>query len=146
MVLLARQLVQRVDGCRVFSSRAIHWHGKVRPNHNRLLGQIPGVDGIKTGYTVPAGFNLAASARRGGRRVIVVVLGARTAAARNLLITKLLEEDTPRPRWRAPVRHTRHPRDINRWTEQRGAPDAAVCRATSAAAAEKPSHCPRQFL
>ena len=61
-------------------------------SHNRLLDRVPGVDGIKTGYTVPAGFDLAASARRrdgagGGRngserRVIVVVLGANRRGAR----------------------------------------------------------------
>lgn len=91
MALLARRLAERPDRYRVFSSRAIHWRGQVRPNHNRLLGKVPGVDGIKTGYTVPAGFNLAASARRGGRRIIVVVLGARTADARDLLVANLLE-------------------------------------------------------
>jgi len=46
---------------------------------------------VKTGYTVPAGYNLAASSLRGGKRVIVVVLGARTAAARDLLVSNLLE-------------------------------------------------------
>ena len=90
MALLARRLASRPD-YRVFSTRAIRWRGRVRPNHNRLLGKVAGVDGIKTGYTVPAGFNLAASARRGGRRVIVVVLGARSAAARDLLVANLLE-------------------------------------------------------
>ncbi len=44
-------------------------------NHNPLLGQLPGMDGIKTGFTNDAGFTLAASATRGGRRLIAVVLG-----------------------------------------------------------------------
>ncbi len=91
MSLLARWLAKRSDRYRIFSLRAIRWRGQVRSNHNRLLGRVPGVDGIKTGYTVPAGFNLAASARRNGRRVIVVVLGAKTAAARDLLVANLLE-------------------------------------------------------
>ena len=91
MALLARRLVGRPHTYRVFSLRAIRWHARVRLNHNRLLGRVPGVDGIKTGYTVPAGFNLVASAQRSGRRVIVVVLGARTAAARDLLVSNLLE-------------------------------------------------------
>lgn len=91
LALLARQLARQPDRYRVFSLRAIRWHGRVRPSHNRLLGRVPGVDGIKTGYTVPAGFNLAASALRGGKRLIVIVLGARTAAARDLLVANLLE-------------------------------------------------------
>jgi D-alanyl-D-alanine carboxypeptidase len=54
-----------------------------------MLGRYPGADGMKTGYTCPAGFNLVASATREGRKVIVVVLGdpsarRRTAHAANL--------------------------------------------------------------
>ncbi len=45
-------------------------------NKNRLIGRIPGVDGLKTGYTRRAGFNLIATGAEGGRRLIVVVLGA----------------------------------------------------------------------
>ena len=101
MALLGRRLAAWHDRYRVFSVRAIRWHGQVRPNHNRLLGRVPGVDGIKTGYTVPAGFNLVASARRHGRRVIVVVLGARTAAARDLLVANLLESGLTSPASRA---------------------------------------------
>jgi len=92
MALLARQLIRRFpDRYRLFSARTIRWEGQVRPSHNRLLGKVRGVDGVKTGYTVPAGFNLAASALRRGRRVIVVVLGARSAPARDLLVANLLE-------------------------------------------------------
>jgi serine-type D-Ala-D-Ala carboxypeptidase (penicillin-binding protein 5/6) len=43
-------------------------------NHNRLLGQMDGVDGVKTGYTRSAGRCLVASASRGGRRLIAVLL------------------------------------------------------------------------
>lgn len=45
-------------------------------NKNKLLGHYPGADGIKTGYTVPAGRCLVASATRGGWRLIAVVLGS----------------------------------------------------------------------
>jgi D-alanyl-D-alanine carboxypeptidase len=92
MALLARHLVRRFpERYRLFSARTIRWRGAVRPNHNRLLGRVPGVDGVKTGYTVPAGFNLVASAARRGNRVIVVVLGARSGASRDLLVANLLE-------------------------------------------------------
>lgn len=59
--------------------------------HNRLLGSIEGVDGIKTGYTRASGYNLVTSADRGGRRVIVVVMGGATAAARDAQVAHLLE-------------------------------------------------------
>ena len=44
-------------------------------NHNKLLGRVEGVDGIKTGYTRASGFNLVSSVRRGSRHVVAVVLG-----------------------------------------------------------------------
>jgi D-alanyl-D-alanine carboxypeptidase (penicillin-binding protein 5/6) len=45
-------------------------------NHNRLLGEVPGVDGLKTGYIDEAGYNIALTAERGGTRFIAVLLGA----------------------------------------------------------------------
>jgi D-alanyl-D-alanine carboxypeptidase (penicillin-binding protein 5/6) len=45
-------------------------------NHNKLLGKMPEVDGLKTGYTRRAGFNIVATGKRGDKRLIVVVLGS----------------------------------------------------------------------
>jgi D-alanyl-D-alanine carboxypeptidase (penicillin-binding protein 5/6) len=45
-------------------------------NHNKLLGKVNGVDGLKTGYTVGAGYCLSATAIRNGKRVIVVIMGS----------------------------------------------------------------------
>lgn len=45
-------------------------------NHNKLLGKVAGVDGLKTGYTAGAGYCLAATAQRHGRRVIAVIMGS----------------------------------------------------------------------
>ncbi|MBI2497492.1 MAG: D-alanyl-D-alanine carboxypeptidase [Opitutae bacterium] len=45
-------------------------------NHNNLLGRVAGVDGLKTGYTMGAGYCLSATAERHGRRVIAVIMGA----------------------------------------------------------------------
>lgn len=98
MATLARYIIRHYpERYRMFAARSIDWGGHVRPNHNRLLGKVRGVDGVKTGYTVPAGFNLAASSLRGGKRVVVVVLGARTAAARDLLVANLLESGFSSP-------------------------------------------------
>jgi D-alanyl-D-alanine carboxypeptidase (penicillin-binding protein 5/6) len=45
-------------------------------NHNKLIGKVAGVDGLKTGFTDGAGYCLSATAQRNGRRVIVVIMGA----------------------------------------------------------------------
>jgi D-alanyl-D-alanine carboxypeptidase len=45
-------------------------------NHNKLLGKVAGVDGLKTGYTEGAGYCISATAERNGRRVIAVVMGS----------------------------------------------------------------------
>jgi D-alanyl-D-alanine carboxypeptidase len=67
------------------------WRGRSGRNHNRLLGAVEGVDGIKTGYTRISGYNLASSAERNGQRVIAVVLGGETAAARDAQVAYLIE-------------------------------------------------------
>ncbi len=66
-------------------------YGRLRlANHNKLLGVVPGLDGIKTGFTNDSGFTLTASAIRGGRRLIAVVLGSPSGWQRNRDITTLL--------------------------------------------------------
>jgi D-alanyl-D-alanine carboxypeptidase len=85
-------LHQHANRYSLFGTRSIRWGNRTLANHNHLIGHVPGVDGIKTGYTVDAGFNLAASAKRKGRRVIVVVLGERSASARDVRVSNLLEK------------------------------------------------------
>lgn len=75
----------------VFQRTSFTWRGRTIRGHNRLLGTVDGVDGIKTGYTRASGFNLATMAERGNRRVIVVVLGGETAAARDAQVAYLVE-------------------------------------------------------
>ncbi len=74
-----------------FGKRQFVWHGQVINNHNGLLGKMPGVDGIKTGFTNASGFNLAASAVRDNRRLIAVVMGGNSVAARDTHVEDLLE-------------------------------------------------------
>jgi D-alanyl-D-alanine carboxypeptidase len=59
-------------------------------NHNRLLGQVEGMDGIKTGFTRASGFNLVTSVRRGNRHIVAVVLGGRSAGARDARMRDLI--------------------------------------------------------
>jgi D-alanyl-D-alanine carboxypeptidase len=74
-----------------FGVSRFRYRGAVHANHNRLLGVYRGMDGIKTGYTNAAGFNLVASARRDGKRLIGVVMGADSAAGRNATMARLLD-------------------------------------------------------
>ena len=85
-----------------FDTKSFRWNGKTYANHNKLLGRVEGVDGIKTGYTRASGFNLVCSAKRGSREIIAVVLGGNTGRARDAWMTELLEEYLPpvRKRWR----------------------------------------------
>ena len=64
---------------------------KVANTNRKLLGSYRGADGIKTGYTNAAGFNLVASAERGNKRVIATVFGGRTSATRNARVAELLD-------------------------------------------------------
>ena len=84
MAMVARALLREFpDHADLFSIGALQLGNQYIPNHNGLLGRYPGADGMKTGFTCPAGFNVVASANHGGRRLIVVVLGAPTAKSRN---------------------------------------------------------------
>ena len=74
-----------------FGQRHFAFRGRgAHRNHNGLLHRMPGVDGIKTGYTNAAGSNLAASAVRDGKRLIAVMLGGNSSAARDAHVADLL--------------------------------------------------------
>lgn len=57
-----------------------HPYPRIFRNHNKLLWDLPGSIGVKTGYTDPAGHCLVGAARRGSATVVAVVLGAPTSA------------------------------------------------------------------
>jgi D-alanyl-D-alanine carboxypeptidase len=80
----------------LFSQRAFAYRGDVMRNHNRLLGRIEGVDGIKTGYTRASGFNLLTSAKLGNREIIAVVLGGRSGRQRDNRVAQLVLNNLPR--------------------------------------------------
>jgi hypothetical protein len=73
---------------RYFATPSFTYRGHAMRNHNKLLGRVEGVDGIKTGYTRASGFNLVSSVRprqpphRGGRDRWLVRRRARCAHAR----------------------------------------------------------------
>ena len=81
---------------RYFATSSFIYRGKAIRNHNRLLGRVEGVDGIKTGYTRASGFNLITSIKRGNRYLVGVVLGGRSAGSRDATMRNLLAEHLPR--------------------------------------------------
>ena len=78
---------------RYFSTTAFNYHGHSIRNHNKLLGNVEGVDGIKTGYTRASGFNLVTSMRRGNRHLVGVVLGGHSGGSRDTIMRGLLAEN-----------------------------------------------------
>ena len=79
-----------------FGTRVFNFDGYSYRNHNRLLGRVEGVDGIKTGYTRASGFNLLTSAKADGRHIITVVLGGRSGRVRDAQVASLVDEHLPR--------------------------------------------------
>ncbi|WP_371345890.1 SPOR domain-containing protein [Ancylobacter sp. IITR112] len=76
-----------------FEIRSFQYRGVAIRNHNRLLGRVDGVDGIKTGYTNASGFNLLTSVKKNGRYVIAVVMGGSSAASRDNRMVELINEN-----------------------------------------------------
>lgn len=92
IAILSRALIRDFpDRYKVFSKVAHEYEGQQITNHNKLLETVPGVDGIKTGFTNAAGFTLAASAAHDGVRLIAVVLGGPNRMQRDGNVTDLLQ-------------------------------------------------------
>ncbi|WP_342362261.1 serine hydrolase [Terrarubrum flagellatum] len=79
-----------------FATRSFEFNGSIVAGHNRLLGRIEGVDGIKTGYTRASGFNLLTSARLDGRHVVGVVLGGRSGRSRDAQMAAMISSGMER--------------------------------------------------
>ena len=92
-VALRRDFPQYYD---YFSTRSFKFGRQTIGNHNRLLGNVRGVDGIKTGFTRASGFNLVTSATADGRSIVAVVMGGRTGASRDAKMRKLVETYLPK--------------------------------------------------
>ena len=92
MAILSQRLYKDFpEYFKFFKEPKFAYKGHVHQNHNRLLGKIPGLDGIKTGFINASGFNLAASVVRNNRRIIAVVMGGESAKARDKEMVKLLD-------------------------------------------------------
>jgi D-alanyl-D-alanine carboxypeptidase (penicillin-binding protein 5/6) len=81
--ILAQALIRRPEALAL--SRTVQTTIRERQtirNTNRLLTSYPSVDGLKTGYTGPAGYCLVSTAERDGLRLVSVVLGSRSSRRR----------------------------------------------------------------
>ncbi len=83
MAMIARALLHDFpEHADLYGIGALQLGAQIITNHNGLIGRYPGADGMKTGFTCPAGFNVVATASHWGRRLIVVVLGSPSAKLR----------------------------------------------------------------
>ena len=101
IAVLSRELLENLNVLRYTSTkrRAFRTDAEqpfLMENHNRLLKELKGCDGLKTGFFWAAGFSIAATAHEKGQRVIAVVLGARSERVRDAkakeMLTKGLKE------------------------------------------------------
>nr|WP_244440025.1 D-alanyl-D-alanine carboxypeptidase [Mesorhizobium metallidurans] len=79
-----------------FSQRSFLYGRKRINGHNRLLGRIKGVDGIKTGYTRASGYNLVSSVSDGDRRIVAVVMGGNSGGSRDNQMAGLINAYMPK--------------------------------------------------
>ncbi|MCJ2015723.1 D-alanyl-D-alanine carboxypeptidase [Methylobacterium sp. J-076] len=97
LTILARAIQDRFPRYyRYFQTRSFAFRGRVIGNHNHLLGNVEGVDGIKTGYTRDSGFNLMTAAKSDGHQIVAIVLGGRSGASRDQIMAGLVRSNLPK--------------------------------------------------
>src|SRR5208282_2834313 len=93
LAAVARAIIQNTDLLKWSGLEEAEFDGGVCTLHNtnHLIGHLDGCDGLKTGFTFKAGFNLTATAKRGDMRLISVVLGAPSNPQRFIQSSRLLD-------------------------------------------------------
>lgn len=76
----------------LFSITKFTYKGTTYTTHNHLLKKFSGTDGMKTGYTAAAGYNIVTSAERNGNRVIAVTMGHNTIKERDYKVASLMHD------------------------------------------------------
>ena len=111
MTVLGRQLFYDYPQYYNLFSRLTANAGVKRVAHTntRFLNAYRGADGIKTGYTRAAGYNLVASAERGSERIITTVFGGRSVASRNAKVAELMDLGFRRAPTRVALRRPSRP-------------------------------------
>ena len=110
--LLCRELLKHKDTLRYTATRERAFrpndpkHMVLMRNHDHLLGEVEGVDGLKTGYFAEAGYSIAISAQRNGQRVIAILLGSTDRKVRDAKAAELVAKGflaMPAPAQPSPV-------------------------------------------
>jgi D-alanyl-D-alanine carboxypeptidase len=97
LTILAQAIQERFPKYyRYFQTSVFHYAGASHRNHNKLLGKVEGVDGIKTGFTQASGFNLMTNARTEDRHIVAVVLGGKSGPSRDRIMASLVRSSLPR--------------------------------------------------
>ena len=93
IAILARAVLGYPEVLRYTSARERPLRGGkfIMRSHNRLLREVTGCDGLKTGYYSKAGYSIAATAERDGARVISIVLGSSKSRTRDARAASLME-------------------------------------------------------
>jgi len=81
----------------------------VNNTNSRFLNSYAGADGIKTGFTNAAGYNLTAMAERNGVRIVVTVFGGRSVAHRHEQVVQLMNRGFREAPARAAIRRPAPP-------------------------------------
>ena len=77
---------------KLFSTKKFVYKGRTYYTHNHVLKSFEGADGMKTGFTNAAGFNIITSAERDGKRVIAVTMGHDTAKLRDKQVSIMMSK------------------------------------------------------
>ncbi len=77
---------------KLFSLKKFTYNGQTIYTHNNILKTFAGADGMKTGFTNAAGYNIITSAQRDGHRVIAVTMGHNTAKERDRHVANMMEK------------------------------------------------------
>ena len=96
MALLGMSLRKHYPGqYYYFVTQDFVYNGKLIRAHNRVLAQLNGADGIKTGYVRASGFNIVTSISDNGRQLVAVVMGGETARSRDAQVVSLVNAYLP---------------------------------------------------
>jgi D-alanyl-D-alanine carboxypeptidase (penicillin-binding protein 5/6) len=81
-----------------FKKDSFEFAGRTIKGHNRVTREYDGAEGMKTGYTLPSGFNLVSTASKNGKSVVAIVTGSPSAATRDKKMMNLLDNHLSNPK------------------------------------------------
>ena len=74
----------------LFSKNSFFYRSVLYQSHNHVNVALKGAEGLKTGFTNPAGWNIVTAARRGNKRLVGVILGSGSRRNRDITMIKMM--------------------------------------------------------